>query len=149
MILKRRERDMVRQLALDCESYGLSELDSLEYIKERYGKPISRSYYYKVKKLITSDLFVDKWFNHFCKIGYVAAHKKAIEEMELLQSKAKELLYKELAKDLKNIDQIMKISERIESQNRRLEELYTAGPILSKVRSIIQQTEGKIPSIGS
>ncbi len=92
---------------------------------------------------------MDKWFNHFCKIGYLAVHKKAIEEMELLQSKAKELLFKELAKDQSNIDHIIKISERIESQNRRLEELYTAGPILSKVRSIIQQTGGNIPSIGT
>ena len=119
MTFKDRERNMVRQLIIDCDLYGLSEVDSLEYIKERYGKPISRSYYYKVKNLINSDHFVDKWFNHFCKIGYLAAHKKAIEEMELLQSKTKEILFKVMSKDQSNIDHIIKISERIESQNRR------------------------------
>ena len=56
-----------------------------------------------------------------------STHKKAIEEMELLQSKTKEILFKVMSKDQSNIDHIIKISERIESQNLRLEELYTAG----------------------
>ena len=137
MTFNGRERKVLKQLISDCDLYGLSEADSLEYVKVRYGRPISRSYYYKVKNLLNSDTFVDKWFNHFCKIGYLAAHKKAIEEMELLQSKTKEILFKVMSKDQSNIDHIIKISERIESQNRRLEELYTAGPVLSNVRKII------------
>ena len=44
---------------------GLSEADSMEYVEVRYGRPISRSYYYKVKNLLNSDTFVDKCFNSF------------------------------------------------------------------------------------
>lgn len=139
MALRNHEKRVLRQLILDCDLYGLTEVDSLEYIAKRLGKTISRSYYYKIKNLINSDPFIDKWFNHFCKIGYLAAHKKGIEEMELLQNKTKQLLFEELSSDEKQVDNILKILERIESQNKRLEELYTAGPVLSNVRKIIQQ----------
>ena len=52
-----RERKVLKQLILDCDLYGLSQTDSLEYIKERYGKPISRSYYYEIKNVLFSVIF--------------------------------------------------------------------------------------------
>lgn len=145
MTLKKRERTAIKNLVLDCDLYGLSELDSLEYIRQRYGKAISRSYYYKVKNSINSDPFVDRWFNHFCKIGYLAAHKKAIEEMELFHNKTKELLFKEFQNERRQIDNIVKLLERVELQSKRLEELYTAGPVLSNVRKIVHDLERKLP----
>lgn len=144
MAFNERERSVIRQLVSDCDLFGLEEVDSLKYIRQRFGKSISRSYYYKVRNSINSDPSVDKWFNHFCRIGYLTAHKKAIEEMELLQNKTKEMLFKELHKEERDIEIIVKLLERSESQNKRLEELYTAGPVLSNVRKIIQESENVV-----
>ena len=65
MTFNGRERKVLKQLISDCGLYGLSEADSMEYVEVRYGRPISRLYYYKVKNLLNSDTFVDKCFNHF------------------------------------------------------------------------------------
>ena len=47
--ITKKDKSGLQQLVRDCEILGLNEYEALEYIKQRFGKDISRSNYYSIK----------------------------------------------------------------------------------------------------
>jgi hypothetical protein len=73
-------------LVADTVNYSLSEKKSLEYIKVRFGKAISRNAYYSRKRKVDSGSYATEWLNFFSKIGFVVNHKRIIDTVEMVQT---------------------------------------------------------------
>ena len=138
---------MLYNLVLDCETYRLSEEEAKEYVRKRTNGKIELSHvqYYRIKRHIHSDPEIQNWFNHFTRIGFVIEHRKRIEEMELLQKTLLQEYYKELEKPKGKGDKVwlLKLSERIESQNKRLSELTLGNPIIAKIKKQVDIKYGE------
>ena len=137
------ERHHLQQLVLDCDTYRLSEKESLEYIKTKFGKQISVRQYYRIKQKIHSEGTIKSWFDKFTKVGFALAQKRRIDEIELIQKTCMNLLKAEMDKQksernnawlLKLIGEIRKnISESVE------EEL--GNPIIDAIKKRIDDAE--------
>jgi hypothetical protein len=75
---------------------------------------------------------LQSWLNHHTRIGFVLEHKKRIDEIELVISKLMNIFQNEIQN--KNHKFILKLSERIESLNKRLTELYLGSPVISEIK---------------
>lgn len=126
----------------DCIRYDLKRKEALKYIAKRLGFSISESYYYEVRAELESDPEIQAWLNDFTRIGYVLAHKKAIEEMERIQAKAHRALDVELARgenaDWKKVSSLM---AHIRENNKRLEELREKSPKVAMIKAMIEKQE--------
>ena len=80
-----KENELLNVLVSDCINYGISENESLSYIKSRLGREISADAYYRRKKNINSGEYANEWINYFSKVGFVVKHKQVIEVIEGLQ----------------------------------------------------------------
>ncbi len=107
------------------------------------GKSISQGQYYKLKRQIESDDEVQQWLSNFSRVGFVLAHKKRIDEMELLQKIAFEMLSDEQSKPDSERDkslelQIMDAAARF---NKRLTALAAGSPVLAQMRAAIENPD--------
>ncbi len=80
------ERRHLKSLIMDCNVYGLSQEEALQYIHYRLGKKISATWYYALKKELESDEEVQRWLHGFSRIGFIAEHRQRFNEMQLVQS---------------------------------------------------------------
>ena len=96
--MNKSETKHLMQLVLDCDTYRLSEKESLEYIKTKFGKPISARQYYRIKQKIHSEGTIKSWFDKFTKVGFALAQKRRIDEIELIQKTCMNLLKAEMDK---------------------------------------------------
>ena len=78
-MIKKSENRLINSLVQDCITYRLTESESLEYIKTRYGKKISIASYKRRKALFKSDLSTQLWLNDFTRIGFVINHRQHME----------------------------------------------------------------------
>jgi hypothetical protein len=117
----------------DCIVFRLSTKESLEYIEQKNnGTRISERHFFRIKKHLESDEQLQYWLNHHTRIGFVLEHKKRIDEIELLISKLMNMFQNEIQN--KNHRFILRLSERIESLNKRLTELYLGNPVISEIK---------------
>lgn len=126
----------LKKVVNDCVIFRLSTKESLEYIEQKNsGVGISERHFFRIKKHLESDEQLQYWLNHHTKIGFVLEHKKRIDEIELLISKLMNIFQNEIQN--KNNKFILKLSERIESLNKRLTELYLGNPVISEIKKEI------------
>jgi hypothetical protein len=62
-----KENEVLNALVSDCINFGLSEKESLTYIKTRLGREISADAYYRRKKNIDSGNYANEWMSYFFK----------------------------------------------------------------------------------
>ena len=136
----------LEQLVQDCETYRLSEKEALEYIKKRFGRKISARQYYRIKKKITSEEYLQDWFNEHARIGFVIEHKKRIDEMQAIHETLIGLLKKEMFKDEteQNRKGILQLFEILLKINHRLSELSLGNPVIHKIKNRIDESDRRI-----
>ena len=148
--MNKHQKHHLEQLVQDCETFRLREKEALEYIKQRFGKEISSRHYYRIKKKITSEEYLQEWFNEFARIGFVIEHKKRLDELEVIQKTLLELVKKELAKpeaDQKK-NMLIQIFHVLLKINYRLEEVSLGTPVIQKIKKRIEEKE-KLSSLNA
>ncbi len=117
----------------DCIIFRLSTKESLEYIEQKNnGTGISERHFFRIKKFLESDEQLQYWLDHHTRVGFVLEHKKRIDEIELIISKLMNIFQNEIQNN--NHKFVLKLSERIESLNKRLTELYLGNPVISEIK---------------
>jgi len=140
------EKQHVKQLVLDCDTYRLSEKEALEYISSRFGRSISARQYYRIKRISQSDDTIQKWFEFYSKKGFVIELKKRMEEIEHIQKISMQLLLSELDKpeSEQNKNWLIKLIHEIRENNNKLAEHNLCNPIIQKVKKRLDEAEIKV-----
>jgi len=143
--MNKSEREHIEQLVLDCDTYRLSEKESLEYISIRFGKSISVRHYYRIKRKVLSDESIQKWFEFFTRTGFVIELRKRMEEIELVQKTCMRLLKSELDKpeSQQNRNWLLKLIHEIRENNHLLSEKDIDHPIIEQIKKRIDESERK------
>ena len=141
--MNKSEREHLAQLVLDCDTYRLSEKESLEYISTRFGKSISVRHYYRIKRKVLSDESIQKWFEFFTRTGFVIELRKRMEEIELVQKTCMRLLKSELDKpeSQQNRNWLLKLIHEIRENNHLLSEKDIDNPIIEQIKKQIDKSE--------
>jgi len=139
------DKQLLYILMIECETYRLSEKESMEYIERKTGGEciISSRHYHRIKKRIRSEAECQDWLNHQARFGFVIEHKKRIDEMEIVQRELMRLLLSETTKDesAQNKDLILKTLSQIESANKRLAELNLGSPVIAEIKNQIEERD--------
>ncbi len=134
---------ILQMLVQDCIIFRLNYLESQKYLEKNNIK-ISERHFYRIKRHIESDQNLQHWFNEQTKIGFMLEHKKRIDEIELILGSLLKVFQSELKEN--NYKFIIKLSERIESLNKRLSELYLGNPIISEIKKEVEIQHGENPN---
>jgi hypothetical protein len=137
------ENKILMALVSDTINYGLSEKESLAYIKARLGgKEISPNAYYNRKRKVDSGEYSQHWLNFFSKTGFVIKHKQIIEVIEgLQQDSLKDYLIEKSKQpfESRNKNEISKLRYEIRESAKLLQELYLGTPIIAQIKARIDQ----------
>lgn len=136
------ENKFLNELVLDCITYRLEEREALEYIRIRF-KEISVSSYKQRKAHVLSDESTQIWLNHFTRIGFVQHHKEQIEVIQKVQADSLRQLFTETSKDNRNENMILRVKNDIRENAKLLSELGLGTPIISAIKSKLQQEDAK------
>ena len=119
-----KENELLNVLVSDCINYGISENESLSYIKSRLGREISADAYYRRKKNINSGEYANEWINYFSKVGFVVKHKQVIEVIEGLQQDTLKdyLIEQSRPLEIKKKNEISKLRYEIRESAKLLQE---------------------------
>ena len=101
MVIKQFRKEYKRiliQCIIDCDLFGLSDKEGMQYIEEKTGRAISLTSYQRYKKLALNDNTTSAWINNFARIGFVDHYRKRMNEMETLQKNIYRQLNLELNK---------------------------------------------------
>ena len=130
-------------LVADTVNYGLSEKESLSYIKSRFGKEISNNAYYSRKRKVDSGEYASQWLNYFTKVGFVVKHKEIIDVIEMVQQDTLKDYLNEKSKpfELKNKNEIAKLRYEIRENAKLLQELSLGTPVIAHIKAKINNVE--------
>lgn len=134
------KKKILQMLIQDCIIFRLNFIESREYLEKNNVK-VSERHFYRIKKFIESDQNLQHWFNNHTKIGFMLEHKKRIDEIESVLGYLMKIFQTESKKENHNI--VIKLSERIESLNKRLSELYLGNPIISEIKKEVEIRNGE------
>jgi len=137
------ENKTLMALVADTVNYGLSEKESLTYIKARFGKEISTFAYYSRKRKIDSGKYAQTWINYFSRIGFVVKHTQIIEVIEQMQQDTLKdyLIENSRPFELRNKNEISKLRYEIRESAKLLQELYLGTPIIAQLKAKIDHVE--------
>ncbi|PIN82301.1 MAG: hypothetical protein COV65_07145 [Nitrosopumilales archaeon CG11_big_fil_rev_8_21_14_0_20_33_24] len=139
------DKQLLYNLVMECETYRLSEKESMDYIRKKTDGEciISRRHYSRIKRRINSEDECKNWLNNQARFGFVSEHKKRIDEMEMVLRKLMKLLLSETAKDESKQDRhlILKTLSQIESANKRLSELSLGSPVIAEIKNQVKEKE--------
>jgi len=133
----------LEQLVQDCEAFRLNEKEAMEYIKKRFGKEVSIRHYYRIKKKISSEEYVQFWLNEQGRIGFAIEFKKRIDEMQVVHKTLLDILKKEMPKVETEQKQkgILKLFDMLLKTNERLLELSKGTPIIQSIKNRLDLSE--------
>lgn len=134
------ENKFLNSLVQDSIIYNLSIAEALEYIRTRFKK-ISEASYKHRKARVLNDQSTNVWLNHFARIGFVQHHKEQIEYIERLQNDSMRQFFAESIRQPRNEDKILKLKQDIRDNIKLLSELGLGTPIISAIKSKLQQQE--------
>jgi hypothetical protein len=130
----------------DCLHYNLNEKESLEYIKKKVGRKISRVTLFKAKKrvLANSDANHEELFlNQFAKVGYVRIQREAIETMQKIVQHDLELFAMERSKpkkeQLKRMPITLKLKDSIAYHLDVLTQFSQGSPITARIKALVDR----------
>jgi hypothetical protein len=138
-----KENDMLIALVADTINYGLSEKESLTYIKTRLGREISPNAYYIRKRKIDSGNYANEWLNYFSRVGFVVKHKQIIEVVEKMQQDTLRDYLIEQSKpyEIRNKNEISRLRYEIRESAKLLQELSLGIPIIAQIKAKIENVE--------
>lgn len=135
------ENKILTALVADTVNYSLSEKESLEYIKARFGKEISSNAYYSRKRKVDSGSYANEWLNFFSKIGFVINHKRIIDTVEMVQKDTiKDYLIMQNS-EKKDPEEIRKMRYDIRENCKLLQDLSLGTPIIAQIKTRIENAK--------
>jgi hypothetical protein len=136
------ENKFLNELIKDCITYRLSEEEALQYIEIRFHK-ISESSYKQRKANVLSDESTQVWLNYFTRIGFVQHHKQQMDVIQKIQDDSLRQLFIETNRNQANRDEdrIKGLKQDIRDNVKLLSELGLGTPIISAIKSKLQQQE--------
>src|ERR687897_616426 len=145
------QKHMLIQCIIDCDLFGLSDNEGMEYVAKKTGRAISLTSYHRYKKLALNDNASNAWIDNFARFGFVDHYRKRINEMETLQKNIYRLLNLELSKnpEEQNKKYIIALSSEIRQNNIHLCHLGIGMPVISKMKEKIDGRKQKILSIAN
>ena len=135
------ENKLLNEFVKDCITYRLSERESLEYIKLRSGREISAASYNRRKGHIKSDSSTHLWLNNFTRIGFVINHRQHMETINKLRDDSMRQLEKEISKKSRDERKILALKNSIMEATKLLVELDLGTPIISAIKTKLEQKE--------
>lgn len=134
------ESKFLDELVNDCITFGLKEVEALEYIKLRFGEIKSRSYQQRKAKIL-SEGSMRTWFEWFTRIGFVQNHKRHMEVLQKVQDDNMNQFYVETQKEPRDWRIISQINYNIRENVKLLSELGLGTPIIAAIRSKLDKVE--------
>jgi hypothetical protein len=153
MVIKKQfskeQKHVLIQCIIDCDLFGLSHKEGMEYVEKKTGRSISLTTYHRYKKLALNDNTANAWIDHFARIGFVDHYRKRMNEMETLQKNIYRQLNLELSKrpEDQNKKYIIALSTEIRQNNIHLCHLGIGMPVISKMKEKIDGRKQKILSL--
>lgn len=142
-MIKKSDNKFLNSLVQDCITFKLDTNESLEYIKTRYGKSISIASWNRRKATVSSDLSTETWLNHFTRIGFVKNHQQDISTINKLRDDSMHQLQIEIDKTNRDEYKILKLKDNIIETTKLLSELNLGTPIISAIKSKLEQQNAK------
>ena len=87
----KKQREQLKRLVLECVLSRFTTVEALQYISKKLHVPISRRYYFQIKRSITSDTNKQLAFFTKNKDAYLYEFYQRIVEIDFLQKKMWEL----------------------------------------------------------
>jgi hypothetical protein len=140
-LIKTSDNKFLNSLVQDCITFRLTETESLEYIKTRYGKPISAPSFNRRKANVSSDLSTETWLTHFTRIGFVKNHQQDIETISKIRDDSMHQLQIEIDKPNRDEYKILKLKGNIIETTKLLSELNLGTPIISAIKSKLENAK--------
>jgi len=137
--MSKSENRLINELVKDCITYRLTETESLEYIRRRYGKKISIASYKRRKATFRSDLSTQLWLNNFTRIGFVINHRQHMERINKICDDSMHQLEKETSKKVRDERKILALKESIMEATKLLVELDMGTPIISAIKTKLEE----------
>ena len=150
MVIKKQftkeQKHMLIQCIFDCDLFGLSDKEGMDYIEEKTGRAISLTSYQRYKKIALNGNAGNAWIDNFARIGFVDHYRKRMNEMETLQKNIYRQLNLELSKNREeqNKKYIIALSAEIRQNNIHLCQLGLGMPIIAKMKEKIEGRNSKI-----
>ena len=143
------QKHMLIQCIIDCDLFGLSDREGMDYVEKKTGRSISLTSYQRYKKLALNDNTSIAWLDYFARIGFVEHYRKRMNEMETLQKNIYRQLNLELSKkpEEQNKKYIISLSAEIRQNNIHLCQLGLGLPIIAKMKEKIEGRKQKILSL--
>jgi hypothetical protein len=134
------QKHMLIQCIVDCDLFGLSDKEAMEYVEKKTGRAISLTSYQRYKKLALNDNAASAWIDNFARIGFVDHYRKRMNEMETLQKNIYRQLNLELSKkpEEQNKKYIISLSSELRQNNIHLCQLGLGMPIIAKMKERIE-----------
>ena len=146
-MIKKSDNKLINELVKDCITFNLDSKEGLEYIKIRYGKPISIASYKRRKALFKSDLSTNIWLNNFTRIGYVINHRQHMERINKICDDSMHQLQKEISKPNRDERKILALKDSIMESTKLLVELDMGTPIISAIKTKIESKDAQASQI--
>ena len=140
-----RDQQIINQLIDDCNIYSLNEKESLEYIKQRLGRPISGRTYRRYKQAINYDEITQTWINQYAKVGFLTTYKEIFDVIEIIQKDTLRDYLTENSKpyEEKNHSRIQMYRNSLRENSKLLTELSDASPIIAQIKARIDRAESR------
>lgn len=137
--MKQSDNRYISELVKDTITYKLTLSESLEYIKLRYGKRISAASYKRRKASFRSDYSTQIWLNNFTRIGYVINHRAHMERINKICDDSMHQLQLEINKKIRDERKILALKDSIIETTKLLIELDLGTPIISAIKTKLEQ----------
>ena len=141
-----RDRKILEELVGDSMLFGLSEQESMDYIKRRaVGIRISRSNFYAIKKRISQnevDTLQERLGNH-ARVGYALSHFQIIDQIKAIQKILFQSLLMESSKSVekKNLFAISRLSSNLLDNFQALRTLNLDAPFVAPYKAEIDKVK--------
>ena len=141
-----RDRKILEELVRDSMLFGLSEQESMDYVKRRaVGIRISRSNFYAIKKRISQnevDRLQQRLINH-ARVGHALSHFQIIDQIKGIQKILFQTLLEESSKssDKKNLFAISRLSSNLLDNFQAIRTLNLDAPFVAAYKAEIDKVK--------
>lgn len=139
--LTKLERYSVEQAVIDCVTFRLTPKEATEYIIQKTGVEISLPYYYMIKGRVESNGELAGWLDYHARVGFLAEHKRHIDQLTHLTAQVYQLFEKEVSSDKPNKYLALKMCEQIRENIKLVSALNVGSPILGRIKALVDNRQ--------
>jgi hypothetical protein len=134
------QKHLIKQCMIDAQIMGLSEYETIEYVKSRLDLDFSEGSYKKFRSEVLNDDDSNvQWISYYARKGFVEFYLKRITEMEMIQKETFNQWFIETNKPNSQKDKnlILKLIAELRANNQQLTSLGMVTPIIATIKNII------------